>query len=270
VWATWAHPGGFANQNDAAALVVVFRDILSQQIGGVHRIGDVTALDRNNATGFLHRSASGLVPVGTRTIEVDLEMTLTDPAYNDAYADNLSLVLTGAATAPILQNVVSRKAHGPAGTFDLVLSAVTTNPTTEPRQGPAQMIVFSFDKPIMAATATITEGTAIAAAPTFSGNNVIVGLTGVSNQQDVTVSLINVASTDGGTGGSGSVRLGFLVGDVNQNRVVAVSDVGLVNAQLAQPVNATNYLKDVNATGTLTVADKGITNANLAKALPPP
>jgi hypothetical protein len=57
-----------------------------------------------------------------------------------------------------------------------------------------------------------------------------------------------------------SVRIGFLVGDVNGNRVVAVSDLGLVNAQLAQPVSAANYLKDVNANGTLTVADKGIAN----------
>jgi hypothetical protein len=46
--------------------------------------------------------------------------------------------------------------------------------------------------------------------------------------------------------------------------------VGIVNSQLAQFVNATNFTKDVNASGTLTVADKGITNANLAKALPPP
>ncbi len=28
--------------------------------------------------------------------------------------------------------------------------------------------------------------------------------------------------------------IGFLVGDVNQNRVVTVADLGLVNAQLAQ------------------------------------
>jgi hypothetical protein len=64
--------------------------------------------------------------------------------------------------------------------------------------------------------------------------------------------------------------VGYLAGDVNQNRVVAVSDLGLVNAQLAQPVTAANYLKDVNASGTLTVADKGITNANLAHSLPAP
>jgi hypothetical protein len=66
------------------------------------------------------------------------------------------------------------------------------------------------------------------------------------------------------------VRLGFLVGDVNQNRVVTVADLNLVNAQLAQSVTAANYLKDVNASGTLTVTDKGITNTNLSRSLPAP
>ena len=53
-----------------------------------------------------------------------------------------------------------------------------------------------------------------------------------------------------------SIRVGFLAGDVNQNRVVTLGDLGLVNAQVAQPVTAANYLKDVNASGTLTLADK--------------
>ena len=73
-----------------------------------------------------------------------------------------------------------------------------------------------------------------------------------------------------GTGGGGSVRLGFLLGDVSQNRVVTVSDLAQVNAQVAQPVTTSNYLKDVNASGTLTVGDKGITNTQLTKALPAP
>jgi len=177
--------------------------------------------------------------------------------------------LSGGA-APVFVSAVSRKVHGGAGTFDLPLSAVATNPTTEPRQGPAQTIVFTFDKAISAATATITEGTATATTPTFSGNNVIVALTGVNNQQYVTLALTAVAGTDGSTGGTGSVRVGFLAGDVNQNRVVTLADLGLVNAQLAQSVTASNFLKDVNASGTLTLADKGITNANLTKALPAP
>jgi hypothetical protein len=173
-------------------------------------------------------------------------------------------------TPPTFASALSRKVHGAAGTFDLALGNVLTNPTTEPRSGPTQIIVLTFDKAISAATATITEGVAIAGTPTFSGNDVIVSLTGVNNQQYVTVALSNVASSDGGSGGSGSVRIGFLLGDVNQNRVVTVADLGLVNAQLAQSVTAANYLKDVNANGTLTVGDKGIANANLTRALPVP
>jgi hypothetical protein len=168
-----------------------------------------------------------------------------------------------------LLSAVSRKVHGGAGTFNLPLSMVATNPSTEPRQSATAAIVMTFDAVIISANVAVTEGTATAGALTFSGNDVIVPLTGVTNHQYVTISLTNVASAFI-NGGSGSIRLGFLVGDVNQNRVVTVADLGLVNAQLAQLVTAANYLKDVNATGTLTVADKGITNANLTNALPVP
>jgi hypothetical protein len=66
------------------------------------------------------------------------------------------------------------------------------------------------------------------------------------------------------------VRIGFLLGDVNQNRVVTVSDLAEVNARIEQVVTSANYLKDVNAGGTLTVADKGIANTQITKALPAP
>ena len=96
-----------------------------------------------------------------------------------------------------------------------------------------------------------------------------VPLTGVINQQYVTVQVSNVAAADGGFGGSSSVRVGFLLGDVDQSRVVTPGDLGLVNAQVAQFVTASNFLKDVNASGTLSLADKGITNTQIT-ALPPP
>jgi hypothetical protein len=60
------------------------------------------------------------------------------------------------------------------------------------------------------------------------------------------------------------------MGDVNQNRVVVVSDLALVNVQLSQLTTAANYLTDVNGSGSITVADKGLTNTNLSQALPPP
>jgi hypothetical protein len=197
---------------------------------------------------------------GTRTLDLPLA-TNAPPATL-----TLTGVGTGGGVLPV--SAVSRKVHGAAGTFDLPLSLVSTNPTTEPRMGPAHTIVIPFASAVTAATVAITEGTATAGTLTFSGNSVIVPLTGVADQQYVTLSLSNVA-TAGGTG-SGSVRIGFLLGDVNQNRVVTVADLGLVNTQLAQFVTQSNFMKDINASGTLSVADRGLTNANLTRNLPAP
>jgi hypothetical protein len=101
---------------------------------------------------------------------------------------------------------------------------------------------MTFDAAVLSANVAVTEGTASVGMVTFNGNDVIVSLAGVADQQYVAISVTNVTSAVN-AGGSGSIRLGFLLGDVNQDRVVTVSDLGLVNAQLAQSVTASNYLK---------------------------
>ena len=215
-----------------------------------------------NETSFL-----GFVSTGPLT---SLTISATQQAPDTAWPTVNNLILATAAAAPpaVLISAASRKVHAAAGTFDVPLTlAPLNNPTTEPRQGPTATVVMTFDKAIASATTSITEGAATPTLTTFGGNDVVVSLSGVADQQYVTVSLTNVTGVDGSTGGSGTVRIGFLLGDVNQSRVVSVADLGLVNAQLAQPVTAVNFLKDVNVTGTLTVADKGITNANLTKTL---
>ena len=177
--------------------------------------------------------------------------------------------LLGGGAAPVLQSVVLRRAHGGTGTFDLTLSSVLTNPTTEPRTGPNHQLIFTYDKPLNAATAAATEGVATLTTSVV-GSTVVVNLSGVTNAQYVTVTLSGVGSTDGGTGGTGVARAGFLEGDVNQNRVVSFADVGLVNAQLAQPVTLANYLMDINTSGAISLADKALANHALSKSLPPP
>ena len=198
----------------------------------------------------------------------------TPIALNTAGASAGLTVTGGAATPPVVTGIVARKVHGAAGTFDLPLTFTTPPtinhaPTTEPRLGPAHQIVFTFDKTLNAATVAVTEGTATPSS-SIVGSTVVVNLTGVTNQQYVTVSLTNVGSTDGGTGGGGAARIGFLAGDVNASRTVTVADLGLINSVLAQVLDATNYLDDVNFNGTLSVADKAIANLNLTKALPAP
>lgn len=85
--------GGFDNQGDSAVLRANFLDDQNAPLGFA-AIGAVTNRDRQNITGLLERSTEGLVPVGTRSIEIALALTGNVGQYNDGYADNLSLKLT--------------------------------------------------------------------------------------------------------------------------------------------------------------------------------
>ncbi len=182
----------------------------------------------------------------------------------------LQVVNASGPAAPSVTGQVSRKTHGAAGAFDLALSAVSTDPTTEPRTGPTQTVVFQFNKPVVAGTAVISEGTATIQSVTFAANEMTVNMTGVDDRQYVTVMASNVAAADGGTGGSASARIGYLAGDVKQKRVVTVSDLILVNAQITHLVTASNFLDDLNASGAVTVSDLLIVNRSITAALPAP
>ena len=48
-----------------------------------------------------------------------------------------------AQATPLLTGTVSRKVHGVAGTFDLALGSVASNPTTEPRLGPTHTLMVT-------------------------------------------------------------------------------------------------------------------------------
>jgi glucose/arabinose dehydrogenase len=195
------------------------------------------------------------------------------PGTSDRTGSGPSVTVAAESAPPIVAGVLSRKAHGTAGTFDLALGLDASSPTIEPRSGGAggnHTIVFTFNKSVTGGASSVTAGTATAGAPSFGGNEVVVPLADVAAQQYVTVAVDDVTASDGSAGGSASVRIGFLLGDVTRSGVVTVSDLAQVNAGIAQPVTAANYLQDVNGSGTLTVADKAIANAQIAKALPSP
>ena len=86
--------GGFLADDDAATLTATFLDETLSVIGTPVTIGPVLAADRGSLTGFRRRSVMAPVPSGARTVEIDVRMIWT-AGYNDGYADNLSLVLTG-------------------------------------------------------------------------------------------------------------------------------------------------------------------------------
>jgi hypothetical protein len=86
--------GGFSTQRDQAFVEVDFKDAHGNFLSSLS-IGPVTDADRAGVTGLLKRQASALVPVKARTAFVQLSLTRVDGSYNDGYADNLALTLTG-------------------------------------------------------------------------------------------------------------------------------------------------------------------------------
>src|SRR5262249_50909882 len=82
--------GGYTDQEDRTTLRLTFLDARSLQLGET-TIGPVTAAERDDQTGTFLRQSEGSVPVGTRQIAVQLEMTRFLGTYNDGYADNLEL-----------------------------------------------------------------------------------------------------------------------------------------------------------------------------------
>jgi hypothetical protein len=174
-----------------------------------------------------------------------------------------------AADAPILERAASVREHGIAGAFAIPLSLDPSHATVEPRGGGHAVLLLTFDQAVSTVNAAITHGEATIAAVQVIGREVLVSLAGVANAQWVTVALTNAVSAQiPYASGSGAVMVGFLYGDVNQNRVVTVSDVAQVNAQIARFVTSANFLKDINANGAMTIADKAITNTQVTRALP--
>jgi hypothetical protein len=94
--------GGYGSENSYATLNATFLNSSGASVGST-QIGPVTAADRNNATEFLQRVASGPIPVGARSIKLDLSFTYS-PVYasNDGYAQGLSLTVSPSIAPPLL------------------------------------------------------------------------------------------------------------------------------------------------------------------------
>ena len=97
--------GGIDHEEDNMVVVATYLSAAGGTLGSL-TIGPVTEADRRGQTTLLPRSNSGPVPSGTRSIRVVMTATLEQGAYNDGYADNLSLSLgTGSTTtspSPVL------------------------------------------------------------------------------------------------------------------------------------------------------------------------
>ncbi len=84
--------GGYLDQGDNAMVEADFRDQSSALLTQVF-LGPVTAADRGNLTGLLHRETSAPVRAGTRSVQLFVTLSMVNGPYNDGYADNIALML---------------------------------------------------------------------------------------------------------------------------------------------------------------------------------
>jgi uncharacterized repeat protein (TIGR01451 family) len=155
--------------------------------------------------------------------------------------------------APGLVSVVSRQTHGGAGTFDLPLS--TTGTIVEPRStGGNYQLIFNYAVPVNSGTASASGGAGTAGSPTFSGNSMSVPLSGVTDQQILTVTANGVSGPGSGSTTQG-LQVGFLIGDVNGDGTVNIGDTSPVRNNAGVTLDNTNFLNDVNIDGMVNVGD---------------
>jgi hypothetical protein len=167
-------------------------------------------------------------------------------------------------------SIVSRKADGSVGTYDIDLR----NNPIECRSGGANgdyTIVFNFaDALTNVGAASLTSGTgsisnaAIGADP----HEYVVDLTGVANAQTITVSLANVNDSVGNSSASVSGTMRVLVGDTTNDGVVNSADIGQTKSQSGQSVSASNFREDVTADGSINSTDISLVKSKSGTALP--
>jgi hypothetical protein len=207
------------------------------------------------------------VTASTMTLQAQANSVPPDPFVGiGGVFFNLIDVAQGYTFDPILIGAVSRKNHGSAGPFDIDL--LPPAPGIECRSGGSNgdfQIVVTFAVPVSFNSATVL-GTGSVTAALSSGNQVFVNLTGVTNAQRITLTLIGV--NDGSHIANVSIPMGVLLGDVDASGRVDSTDVFQVRQQTLQNANSSNFRMDVDASGRIDSTDVFITRQQTLTSLP--
>ncbi len=214
------------------------------------------------------------VPANSTVILVVTEATAGGacPSYN--------VTVEGLKCAPIPVSAVSRKTHGDAGTFDILLP-LEGGAGVECRTGGVTndyQLLVTFPAGVTVAgspQARITAGSAMigaAAIPnggavSVSGSTVIVPLTNVANAQNLTVTLNTV--TDGlGGAGNVSIPMKVLIGDTNGDGSVNAGDAIQTRNRSGEAATPIGFRSDVNTDGTINSGDTIAVRSRSGTAIP--
>ncbi len=162
-----------------------------------------------------------------------------------------------------LVSAASRLAQGGVGSFDIDMPLAGTS-GVEDRIASDYTAVFTFDVPVTSGEVTVSSGTAVVGAVTFSGNEMRAALWGVADIQTVVLHTQNI--NDDGLPHE-DVPFGFLGADVNGNRTVDATDKAFIRANEGT-VTGANFRGDVNEDGTVDLADGLLVGSKKRNFLP--
>jgi len=249
----------------------VFGDYLGPSTGGGARVftlnyDGTTASNFQDITSqlFTIPTTSGNISLANLSSvgeDADGELYFTDIGNGNVY--KLSSILAGAA---------SRKMHG-THPFDIDLP-LTGTPGTECRSGGANgnyTVVFKFAVPVSTVGSAGVSGIGSITSQAKDSNDprqYVVNLTGVTNVQNVVVTLNNVTDVAGNISSSVSVPMAVLTGDTNADRFVDAVDVSQTKSQSGNAVTSSNFREDVNGDGFIDAVDVALVKSMSGSSLP--
>ena len=229
-----------------------------------------TFIDLGAELGIYHNIITGLAADPGS----EASWTITNAGFAGTFSFNagggIDLNLT-AVQHPVVQLMAaaSRKLHGSAGPFDINLPLSGTRGVECRNSGGNHQLVFTFNSNVVSGSASVppSEGSVLGN-PTFSGNTMMVNLTGVADQQSITVNLTNVADSTGNTLSAASVTMGVLAGDTNGDGRINVGDSNQTKSRSGQTIDASNFTSDVNLDGRINVGDTNFVKSRSGNFIP--
>ncbi len=171
---------------------------------------------------------------------------------------------------PVLAvSAVSRKMHGTLGPFNIPLPLSGAS-GIECRSGGPTQVMFTFPTAVTINNAIVTSGAGSVGSASGNGTTtVIVNLTGVTNQERITLTLLGV--NDGRNTNDVAVRMGVLLGDTNADGVVNTADITQTRREsgnVAHDDPSANFREDVTVDGVINTADITAVRRQSGNALP--
>ena len=237
----------------------------------------------NPQTGDLLGAVNGRTFTGDTPETENLQRStlLIDHTFVKAQRDNghpaatYTIVGNTSCAAGVIVPVssVSRKTHGGSGNWDVNLPLIG-NPGIECRGTTGEhKVVVTFANPVTVngsttppPSAVTVSGTATVSAVTVNGSVVTIDLTGVANEQTITLTLNNVS--DGTNTGAVIVPMGVLSGDTTADRFVNSADIGQTKSQSGAAIGPDNFRTDVTVDGFINSGDISLVKSKSGTALP--